>query len=151
MQIFPSPFLVSFISTPNISTQLLTQFYPDLLHPNFISHILTLISCILHILPLIPHIPILYVALFLVSIPSFRYLIPHSGFYHFLLLTQNKLLISKNLNYWIDRKCEYCKTVICIARNIKQQLKKYLFIKTMSCCSKHLNISEIPVLNSAHY
>ena len=38
---------------------------------------------------------------------------------HFLLLTQNKLLISENLNYWIDRECQYCKTVICITRSIK--------------------------------
>ena len=38
---------------------------------------------------------------------------------HFLLLTQNKLLISENLNHWINRECQFCKAVICIARNMK--------------------------------
>ena len=38
---------------------------------------------------------------------------------HFLLLTQNKLLISENLNYWIDRECQYCKAVRRMARSIK--------------------------------
>ena len=52
-----------------ILTQLSTQFYFDSLHPHSISRILTLISCILHILTLIPHIPIPHVALFLVLIP----------------------------------------------------------------------------------
>ena len=50
----------------------------------------------------------------------------------------------------MDRGCQYCKTVIRIARSItlsKNAFKKYLFIKTNSCCSKLLSISEILVLN----
>ena len=52
-----------------ILTQLPTQFYSDSLHPHSISRILTLISCILHILTLIPHISIPHIALFPALIP----------------------------------------------------------------------------------
>ena len=47
-----------------ILTQRPTQFYSDSLHPHSISRILLLTSCILHILFLVPHIPIPHVVLF---------------------------------------------------------------------------------------
>ena len=68
-----------------ILTQLSTQLYPDSLHPHSISRILTLISCILHILTLIPHIPIPHVALFPVRIPLIS--LSDSQFWHLQIAT----------------------------------------------------------------
>ena len=122
-----------FRSFTYILTQLPTQFYSDSLHPNSILRIPILIFWILHIPTLIPHIPIPHVAFIPIPIP------PHSPHFvtwfpilaftdsHFLLMTQNQLSISENLNYWIDRECQYCKTVISITRSIsfsKKQFKK---------------------------
>ena len=104
MQIFPSVFLICFILryVIDILTQLPTQFFPYSLQPHFISRIITLFSCILHIFTLIPHIPIPHFALFpapilLISLPDSPILAFADS--HFLPLTQIKLLISENLNY----------------------------------------------------
>ena len=144
-----------------------TQFYPDSLHPHCVSCISTLISSIPHIFTRIlifpPWFPpvLLPLPMFSSFQPPFPQHSPDSVPWFPIRLPIASLCYWHSIIF-VFQKIEFIKWIvdasivklIRIARSItlsKNAFKKYLFIKTNSCCSKLLSISEILVLNSTHH